>query len=408
MLTGFHVVYDTHYALTPAQLANYLYSGYFDGFNESQNTLVIVELRTMQPPESLLNNLFWCLDSQGCKIIFISPYLQSYSDLNYLFATMPCEYDPFIMYIKQSVRSVWLDCGSVDGLILFLDGRLIGLETSIPLLSTSYTIKSLLNNSAFRRLLSYLRYGCAPEVEVLFEEDMYESAWEYYADNSLRYQNSDLVYYYEYGNYNDYEVYSQAIESAYEYNYGDDNDLPHHYENNISTQYKAILDDATEAYYTAILDFLREKDIHIFVNVFNTSYIDVLDMPYIAGNTPATTYIFTNYASVTAPNSGITVAGHPLYMMSQYYMTSYMYNLTYSIIFEAQNTDEYALVKRCVYLWEVDEFVDTGSGLPCITHSSLRASCGGNLDDEGTIIDDPESTGALFTNTITSALSSFF
>lgn len=24
MLTGFHVVYDTHYALTPAQLANYL------------------------------------------------------------------------------------------------------------------------------------------------------------------------------------------------------------------------------------------------------------------------------------------------------------------------------------------------------------------------------------------------
>lgn len=76
------VVYDIQSLISSQRLAYLVYTGYFWGFDDSSNTVVIVEIKAMKPDSHTLRDLFACLQYQNCKVIFISAY-EEYSGFNY-------------------------------------------------------------------------------------------------------------------------------------------------------------------------------------------------------------------------------------------------------------------------------------------------------------------------------------
>ncbi len=127
---GYPIIYDTKYALTAGELEYMLYSGYFWGFNEYVDNIVIFELKTMKPDYHVLEEIFKCFHMQNCKVMFISPYYMDYSDITYIDVSMECNFDSFMRFWKKCVRGIYNDESELPcGTTLFLDGKFIGLSS---------------------------------------------------------------------------------------------------------------------------------------------------------------------------------------------------------------------------------------------------------------------------------------
>ncbi len=82
-LSSYFLGYDFFYDyknVDGQSFSNMVNSNYFEGFES--DTLVIIDLKLIEPDDITMNNFFNCLLSQNCKVIFVSPFISNYTNLN--------------------------------------------------------------------------------------------------------------------------------------------------------------------------------------------------------------------------------------------------------------------------------------------------------------------------------------
>lgn len=380
---GMPVIYDVHPYITVQELEYMLYSGYFWGFYDHSKTAVILELKTMKPPQSLLENLIACFEAQGCKVWLITPYY-SFFELLELNGLEGVPYDEYTLFLQDAALGMFSDNGQIrDKTTLFMDGRIAGLY-EIPESPETYDILDIcMNQKGFARLLNYIYNGLIfsmNEEQIIsrvffdeenFEKSLYIELWDNFANRyglSLNYFNDEEI------NINNYidewrRIYSDEnggpIANNYYYDY-DENLLMDFYDEN-------------ENYYQCIINYLFNKNIHIIANVDGPTYIDLLNWINITDVAPLT-YTFTNalafnniYQTILYPN-GEPYAIEYVYGMGISNLKPPFHNFLrsceygWSVIME-----EYNILNDFTCFLFVNEPIDeSADGLPVYLNSQMR------------------------------------
>ncbi len=210
------VIYDIQPLISSQRLAYLVYTGYFWGFDDSANTVVIVEIKTMMPDPYTLRDLFTCLQRQNCKVLFVSAYEESeYADssfMGYVNEFMHCNKDKYARFLDYSIidmarqnvgytfedfsdwpeiwdsyswQETWADT------CILLDGRLIGINDAF----NNYSAKDVLAYSTFfQRMVLDMRYGLYDDDKADFEFNIYRDLWQFYTENYLDQWGYDLDY----------------------------------------------------------------------------------------------------------------------------------------------------------------------------------------------------------------------
>lgn len=408
VISPYPVIFDTQYALTSEELEYMLYSGYFWGFNECVDNIVIFELKTMMPDYYVLEEIFKCLKGQNCKIMFISPYYTEYSSIEYIDASMHCNFDKFFAFWKRIVRCTYKETTELPyGTTLFIDGRLIGLYNT----TSQYRLADLCRNSKkLRRLLLYLYHSCDSYHDALHELGLYETLWDFYggdffyAYTPLNYPNGDT----------DVNAYMQVWA----------NDFDHfptslqQFQSQNSNNYRAAYTDAIAQYYQTLINALRQNDVHIFAHINNDIYIDLINTPVSDEDVdPQTPYIFymNSYDSTDVPedypvdhpadaspyvsakdlyNTDPTDLTYNFFKERDVYGICYLphnsnfYDLLDDIQTSVPDTEEYANVMQEVFAWPPEELIFSGTGLMIVSQEQMIAWYGDStLNGEGEVLE---------------------
>ena len=364
---GLNVIYDTQYFITSQELAFMLYTGYFWGFNQESTNIVIIEIKAIKPDYFILNELFECLQYQGCKVMFISPYQPEFVSgevLEYVDASMPCNQDLYMRFIKNSIRSMLNTDGCfLDNTTILLDGRFIKRN---GLSATADFSEVCAESMVYKRLLLYITYNADSYAEPEFEDELYQGLW-----GSFQQSTGTTLDYFE----EDTEI------SAY-YGFWEDSAdrIEGYFQNDHETAYLAQV----RLYYGQMIEDLYSRNIHILTHIGGTQYIDILNIDenndFLCGWGMGAPVALGNYNDVFNNEDSSFLIEH-LYAIGIWYLQEEYYDLTYSIasnIAYIYNEFGVDLTGFAVYIWEEDPFVDAGEGLPVVREGDLHEEYGTN------------------------------
>lgn len=379
---GLNVFVDVQPLLTPQELAYMLYSGYFWGFDQTVTNIVIIELKTMMPDPEVLMNLFECLDMQGCKVMFISPYQPDFTDYyEFVDSSMACNHDKYSRYLKNSIRSMLDEYGTLRyGTTILLDGRFIGIN---GVLGTNDLTELCASSATLRRLLHYLYYNADTGAEADFEEYLYRGMWQSYKqfmyglgfDIDLDYFGSDK-------GISDYFDVWQSID--YENRKTQINDFRH----NDGEEYLEAYAQQAEIYYSNIAADLRGNfDLHIAAHISGNSYVDIMNM-----TSSSNVYTFNTYADVLSAFP--LDAPHYIYSMGIWPLNSAFFNLLYNIQKMMPNEAAYSNVERRPYIWS-ETPIPSGGNFEITTEDQLQTLYGDTLPEHDQSLLEEEFTAAF-------------
>lgn len=382
-MVGMQVIYDVHPYITVRELEYMLYSGYFWGFYDHSKVAVILELKTMKPPQSLLENLIACFRAQGCGVWLVTPYYSDYASLD-LDGRDGVQYDEYVLFLQDTALSMFSDNGQmIDKTTLFRDGRIAGLY-DIPESPDTYDILDIcMNQKGFARLLNYMYNGLDFSIneeqiisrvffdEENFEKSLYIELWDNFANRyglSLNY-------------FQDEEIIIDDYINVWSTIYSDENDGPvannyyHDYEENLLMDFY----EENENYYQGVINYLFNKNLHIIANVDGTTYIDLLNWLNITDVSPQT-YTFTDALSFgNLYQTNLYPDGNPyaieyVYGMGISNLKTQFYNflrscdLDWSIISEAYNI----LNDFMCFLFINEPIDESANGLSVYLNSQMR------------------------------------
>ena len=364
---GLNVIYDTQYFITSQELAFMLYTGYFWGFNQESTNIVIIEIKAIKPDYFILNELFECLQYQGCKVMFISPYQPEFVSgevLEYVDASMPCNQDLYMRFIKNSIRSMLNTDGCfLDNTTILLDGRFIKRN---GLSATADFSEVCAESMVYKRLLLYITYNADSYAEPEFEDELYQGLWGSFQQST--------------GTTLDYFEEDTEISAYYGFWEGSADSIEGYFQQYYEGHYLAQV----RLYYGQMIEDLYSRNIHILTHIGGTQYIDILEMNNASIND---IWEMRSYAiSVSSYYTTLFGAEAPflieyLYAIGIWYLQEEYYDLTYSIasnITDIYNEFGVDLTGFAVYIWEEDPFVDAGEGLPVVREGDLHEEYGTN------------------------------
>lgn len=283
----YRIIFDIKYLITEQELAYLLYSGYFWGFEQSNRSIAVIEIKTMRPDSLLLENLFACLKAQGCWVMFISPYAEGYNDLTGYDTVMPCNKDNYNLFIKQCISEMMGYNEKIrNDTTLFIDGRFLGIDYDLEDCDLAQLCS---NSSTLRKMLCYMCYGCKAD-EANFEKQLYEQIWQVYQEYFVKDLGSELNYFKGDTNIDDYIAMWEKLQSYY-FDF-DEYFIQEHIEEYL-TSYK----EQVGFYFDEITKPLTDNNIHILAHVDGDRYIDLLKVYDYAGEyLPAgKEYYFSDY-----------------------------------------------------------------------------------------------------------------
>lgn len=177
-------VIDVYNLLNEQELRYLIFSGYFWGFQSSENAdentfnhIAVIEIKTFKPSVATITNLVNCLTYQHVSVIFVSPFYEDYSDISGCFST-PCNFDRYTAHLRNSIR--YMD---------YLDASNDGSDSTSVLLSNDFINELILTSSVFdieniilsspvlRRMLCYYYYGIDLDNGIKYEKEVYSGRW---------------------------------------------------------------------------------------------------------------------------------------------------------------------------------------------------------------------------------------
>lgn len=375
------VTYDIHPLMTNQELAFLLYSGYFWGFNQLVNNTVIIEIKSAMPDPIVLMNLFICLQEQGCKVMFISSYLDELdsSILEYTDVSMQCNMDKYSRYLKNAVKGMLGNDGILrNGTSVLMSGKFFGLNEveEIPpfadLIRYSPTLKRLLLN---------MYYNCDKQSEPLFEETLYMQIWQYMQQNFFMKLGWNSNYFEGDTDINNYISNWQNLANSkaltpWEY-YASETE---NYSGYLVISLTSLVD-----YYSDIVSQLLNREIFIWINNYQCNFFNLMN--YYFSEVEDETPIIDNskqFTTISNPSKDYSkvpnIDGHYVYSMGITRLTEPFLDLLNSIQNVMPNTEKYSKVNRIPYIWEDDPIVWGGS-LIIMVEDEMQATygdgCGG-------------------------------
>lgn len=414
------IVYDAHPYITIQELQYMLYSGYFWGFTPP--CMVVLELKAMKPPITLLTNLIKCLRMQQCGIILITPYMSEYGAMVSTDGEDDCfdyvsgvAYDKYALFVQDTVIRVLYDVSFNSQVknktTIFMDGRIAGLD-GIP---TSYDILDIcMYQKAFARLLNYMYYGLTIELddeggifEKYFDEEnfmkpLYMDLWDEYMESVYNYNDSSLeltssldLNYFD-SEQTDVDLYRSmwnarliAGMGSYHWNYM--RDYIYDYNDSLDTShyegYYALYQD----FYQSILNSLYNRNIHIMAHLGGTTYIDLLNWTNLNFDEPFTYTFTSDYRSF----------GN-LFQIGTMYSLDYVYGMGINFLkdnfydFLKGVQDHWDVVKPQynilnnfpIFIYEKDPIIWSDDGLTIESNAQMREECSDlGFDDYGDVGD---------------------
>lgn len=406
-----------------------LYSGYFWGFTSP--CMVVLELKAMKPPITLLENLIKCFRMQDCGVILITPYLSNYGSMvstdgdvdDYTFDDYTFDYisgvtyDKYALFISDMVLEILIDAGYShqvkDKTTVFMDGRIAGFD-GVPL---SYDmVDTCMYQKGFARLLNYIYYGLTFELDdennisnIYFDEEnfmkpLFIDLWDEYMTSSADLNPEELDYFSsEEIDLNDYiDLWNDRLEAgrgSYHWDYMQD----YIYDNNGSlelTHYNAYY-AAYQDFYQGIINNLFNRNIHIIAHLGGTKYVDLLSWEVLDSNLiTLNTYTFDSSASF-----GDLYRGYS-YLEDYTYSLDYVYGMGiwnlktqfYDFLKDVQDhwdfvQTEYNILNDFpIYIYEKDPITWGDDGLIIQSNSQMREywrNLGFYDYGDGTVIDAP-------------------
>ncbi len=378
-LSGYNTVFDVKPFMTVEELKYMIYTGYFWGFVNTYNIpIVIVELKAMIPDSEVLRVLFACLRAQGCKIMFISPYVDMLDGVE-ADITMRCNTDKHYKFIQNSVKAMADDQGVVyDETTLLLDGRMIGAYRNFDI-AERYKYSSYL-----RALLLNMRHGCSAYGGYEYEYTLYSRLWQVYGEYVMANCGYELDYF---NGDTDIEPYIEMWQEIIERYPTMLNDIwqgnDEYYNERYREELNIYLDEEIAQYFNG-------KNIHILVNVDGAERSNLyIDMLYSVAEYPQyVEYIFSDYQQFgnTIPFN-ITF----LYGMGQWRLELDFYSLLCSlqdnlgdlndILDDETNEQKFPIARMPVFIWEVDPIETGDDGLEIITSDELESMYDDQLEN---------------------------
>ncbi|MDE6029584.1 MAG: hypothetical protein K2F90_04615 [Clostridiales bacterium] len=343
--------FDIHSYISVEEFEFMVYGGYFMGFDyDYTRAVVIIQLATIKPSEQTLNDLFYCLHYQNCKVMFLTPFMSEYGNLECDF-TLLCYLDNYDLFLRNSVAvmcggyesvkysteqnsilaqvdnnaNIYSTYGSSntepqplpeppsqpepsepshsrpngdgnsvpDNTILFLDRQLCNYAYYMDIR------QCYMYSRAFRRLLGYMRdYGYDNYEYNDCERAIYDDLWGAYAH---------LPFFEEYGItpncYNIYETIETwnrlweygLTQSLYDFWYAYNSyDLNMQYEEYYAEFYNSYLQAIGEYYYSDYVDYFNERNIHVFAHAQGTTYYSLFEINS-SDAYECTEYVFDTY-----------------------------------------------------------------------------------------------------------------
>ena len=380
------VVYDIQSLISSQRLAYLVYTGYFWGFDDSSNTVVIVEIKAMKPDSYTLRDLFACLQYQNCKVIFISAYEEyEYDDpglfMEFVNWFMPCNKDKFGRFLDYSIidmarqnvgysfgdfgdwAEIWYNNDWSDiwaETCILLDGRFIGIYDSY----INYDAKSSLAYSTFlQRMILDMRYGPFEDERADFEFNMYRKLWQFYADYYL----AEWGYNSDYSEIDIWQLMEIWRDSGFNYedfflNYGEE--YQEYYRDVVWNYFAEGGDEGFEG----IFNVFFERNTHILVHI---PYSDLFwDITNSAENTEDFIYEFTDVETLYEYFGEVR-----LYAMGIWILDGSFYDF---LLNAQQYLSNYGS-KLPIYIWERDPII-WGGDLEIITSDNLFSDY--DLSDE--------------------------
>lgn len=398
------IIYDTHPYITIQELQYMFYSGYFWGFTPP--CMVVLELKAMKPPITLLTNLIKCFRMQNCGVILITPYM---SDFGTMWSTYGEDdsfdyvsgvtYDKFALYLQDSVLYMLNNNGQMkDKSTIFMDGRIVGLEgvtEDYDVLSGNIDI--WMYQKAFTRLLHYMYYGVTFEIEddiisdVYFDEanfmkPLYMDLWDEYMESVYSYNDSSLELDYFNSEQTDVALYRNiwnarlnAGRGSYHWNYM--RDYIYDYNDSLDTSHYEDYYSLYQDFYQGIINNLFNRNIHIIAHLGGTKYIDLLSWEVLDSNlnTPYT-YTFDSCASFGNLYQDYSYLDNYTYSLDYVYGMGIWYFKTQFYNYLKDVQDHWDVVKPQynilndfpIFIYEEDPITWSDSGLTIISNSPMR------------------------------------
>ena len=399
---GVNVIYDVHPLLTYAELRFLISSGYFWGFDQSQQNIVIIEIKSFKIESPVLEMLLACLYNQGCEIMFISPYEPELQGLSFVNQSMPCNIDKYTRFLKYSIMSMLDEYGELGvGTTILIDGRFFGINGPMQ----SYDILDLcVESPTLRRMLLYMYYNCDTSSEVSFEEDLYPNVWQAYTVGYLDTPGVELNYLTD---RSDVHLSINTWEQFYDdiYPYLNEENIPVYdpedpASQEIIAEYNAYLNylereetyredraDAIRAFYKEIIEELQVKDVHLLAHVDNSLYVDLMftleenyDHSHVVTtqNSPSPIYTFVNASDLF---DWFDPLDHHIYSMGisrlKTSFTDFLKKVQQPNIITAHPT-----VSDVTYVWEDDDFIQSEHGLLAVLlEEDLRSLYGAHCEE---------------------------
>lgn len=355
---GVNLYFDVHPMISPQEFAFMVYSGYFWKFDQydSCDIAVIVEIKTMEPSQQVIEDLIVCLQAQNCDVMFVSPYISEYDFSTLLSPDVTIVEPDFVINednidtYSSFIRTMMMEMANVPDLgmypTIFIDGRTIGIETYMD----DYDVGELcLLSPTLRRVLHYMLYGV--EEECVFESDLFENLWELYIEvfvEPINYSSLNNVATAYPDIYDCIDVW-RTIDNMDEYLSAEDYLL-----------YEQRCNEIVELYYTELILQLDENNAHLLAHIENNTYIDIIT---------GCMHTFNNYGDVLTQISDIDYMfgfGRSLFKTAFYQL---MYNIQSNV---ANINENYTLgmymAEFMVYIY-IDEPIEQGEGLAVISSS---------------------------------------
>lgn len=360
-----NVVYDGRYMASPQEFKYLLYTGYFWRFTNSTGVAVIIEIKSFELEQKVLDDLMYCLDQQNCGFMFISTKAKNdYYNVN---SYCQCPPDAFSEFLKKPFNRYFYNnnCNQIlNNTTFLLDGRLVGIDGN-----AGYNFMSLIRSPELRRLYNYFAFGFNEAYTAAFEEGLYANLWEYYYENYLKEINADCQ---DYLQITDIGVLVQIWKEKskeYEEPYGN-------MWEDVSNEYVIFAEQTIVSYYFEDTYFFNEfesKNIHLISHADGDQYVDLLDFNEIDD---AVEYTFES--SLDLFNTIQPFGGEPLfvYAMARWEMKADFYDL----IKEAQDAIRekpigfiWNITKLHLFLWHDVPLIWGDDGVE-VTDSSEKTS----------------------------------
>ncbi len=358
--------YDFHGFMTNQELAFLLYSGYFWGFGETTVKVVIIELNTFVPQQSILQELFECLKQQGVAVMYISYYLEESGYTvgqveDYLWC-IPNNGDKYSEFFDNSIKYMGDPdmANTLDNSTIFIDGRLIELYN----IQTEYNLLDCWSSSHLRRIFNDIVYG---GVDDQTEEAIYNALWKHLMADSY---------------FNPYELtldYFNGDTSINEYiDMWTDTQIKHQ-EDNISyddfqlfkEDANSIYKDAIGLYYEPVVEDITSRGIHIFAHINENEYIDVTTFYKPNENSfNAQIYNFSTYAEFCNSVDASVINVKNLYAMAQYALNHDFYAFLANLQYIQMHDNS---LKLDIFVLEKDPIIWSDDGLSVMPDSDLQS-----------------------------------